>query len=66
MDIPRLLEFCSEEERMNEGRSPNKEQRKYSALEQMKITLQSIEKLWLDIVGCNVILDVGGAVFYGE
>ncbi|XP_034006104.1 kelch-like protein 33 [Trematomus bernacchii] len=64
MDIPRLLEFCNKEERMNEGRSPKKEERKYSALEQMKITLQSIEKLWLDIVGCNVILDVGGAVFY--
>ncbi|KAI4808133.1 hypothetical protein KUCAC02_000201 [Chaenocephalus aceratus] len=64
LDIPRLLEFCSEEERMNEARSPKKEERKYSALEQMKITLQSIEKLWLDIVGCNVILDVGGAVIY--
>ncbi|KAM6894668.1 kelch-like protein 33 [Lycodopsis pacificus] len=64
LGIPRVLDLCNKEERMKEGGSPKKEEREISALEQMKITLQSINQLWADRVGCDVILDVDGAVFH--
>ncbi|XP_029310894.1 kelch-like protein 33 [Cottoperca gobio] len=64
LGIPRVLELCNKAERMKDSRSPKKEDRKLSSLEQMKITLQSIEKLWADKVGCHVILDVDGSLFY--
>ncbi|XP_068581682.1 kelch-like protein 33 [Cebidichthys violaceus] len=64
LGIPRVLDLCNKEDQMKEGGSPKKEERKISALEQMTITLQSINQLWADRVGCDVILDVDGAVFH--
>ncbi|XP_069564029.1 kelch-like protein 33 isoform X1 [Brachyistius frenatus] len=60
--VPRLLDLCHTEERMKEGGCPKKEE--ISALEQMKMTLQSIEQLKADRVGCDVILDVDGTSFH--
>ncbi|XP_035469562.2 kelch-like protein 33 [Scophthalmus maximus] len=59
----RVLDFCSKEDGMRDDGSTKKEERKISPLEQMKITLQSVELLWADRVGCDVILDVDGTLF---
>ncbi len=65
LGVPRVLDICNKEERMKKGGSQKKEEQKISALEQMKMTLQSIKQLWTDRVGCDVILDVDGALFHG-
>lgn len=65
LGVPRLLDLCNKEEKIKEGGSTKKKERTISPLEQMKITLQSIEHLWIDRVGCDVILDVDGALFHG-
>ncbi|KAI3375697.1 hypothetical protein L3Q82_004003 [Scortum barcoo] len=64
LGVPRVLDLCNKEERMKEGGSPNKEEPKISALEQMKMTLESIKQLWADRVGCDVILDANGTLFH--
>ncbi|XP_070710873.1 kelch-like protein 33 [Pempheris klunzingeri] len=66
LEVPRLLDLCNRKERMKEGGSPDEEERKVSALEQMKITLQSIKQLWAERVGCDVILDVDGVLFHAH
>lgn len=65
LGVPRLMALCIKEERMKEDRSSKKGQQNICALEEMKITLQCIEQLWVDRVGCDVILDVDGALLYG-
>uniref|UniRef100_A0AAQ5WW11 BTB domain-containing protein n=1 Tax=Amphiprion ocellaris TaxID=80972 RepID=A0AAQ5WW11_AMPOC len=62
--VPRLVELCSKKERTKEGDSAKKEERTISIPEQMKITLQSIEQLWADRVGCDVTLNVDGTFFH--
>uniref|UniRef100_A0AAQ4R929 BTB domain-containing protein n=1 Tax=Gasterosteus aculeatus aculeatus TaxID=481459 RepID=A0AAQ4R929_GASAC len=64
LGVPRVLDLCNQEEEMKEDGSPEKEERNVSALEQMKITLQSIKQLWADGVGCDVILKVDDALFH--
>ncbi|XP_033465798.2 kelch-like protein 33 [Epinephelus lanceolatus] len=64
LGVPRVLDLCNKEESMKEGGNPKKEEQKISALEQMKITLQSIKQLWADRVGCDVVLDTDGALFH--
>lgn len=63
LGVPRVLDLCNRAERMKE--SPKKEERKIPALEEMKITLQSIKELWAEGVGCDAILDVDGALLHG-
>lgn len=65
LSVPRLLDLCNKEQREKNGESFKKEAQAISALQQMKITLQSIEQLWADRVGCDVILDVDGTFFHG-
>lgn len=65
LGVPRVIDLCNKEERTKNDGSTKKEQRNSCALEQMKITLQCIEQLWVDRVGCDVILDVDGASLYG-
>ncbi|KAM8899394.1 kelch-like protein 33 [Spinachia spinachia] len=64
LGMPRVLDLCNQEEKVKEGGSPEKEEQKPSAQEQMKMTLQSINQLWEDGVGCDLILEVGGAMFH--
>ncbi|XP_071315256.1 kelch-like protein 33 [Trachinotus anak] len=64
LGVSRVLDLCNKEEMMKKDGSTKKEQQKISPLEQMKITLQSIENLWTDRIGCDVILDVDGALFH--
>ncbi|XP_006810714.1 kelch-like protein 26, partial [Neolamprologus brichardi] len=62
--IPRLVDICKNKERKENSECFKKEAQTISALEQIKITLQSIEQLWADRVGCDVILDVDGTFFH--
>ena len=66
LGVPRVLDLCKKEERTKVEGNTKKEERKISTLEQMKITLLSIQQLWADRVGCDVILDVDGALFHGK
>ncbi|KAM3857683.1 kelch-like protein 33 [Diretmus argenteus] len=62
--VPRVTDVCAEEESIKEGGNHKREERKISAAEQMQISLQSIRQLWTERVGCDVILDVDGTLFY--
>ncbi|XP_056156064.1 kelch-like protein 33 [Lampris incognitus] len=64
LGAPRALDLCAkEEERMKEGGNHKNKERKISTVEQMKISLESLRRLWTETVGCDVILDVDGASF---
>lgn len=65
LGVPRILDLCHKEEMMKEVGCPKREEPTILSLEQMKVTLQSIKHLWVDRVGCDVILDVDGASFNG-
>lgn len=61
LGVSRLLELCNKDEkRMGQGTPQNEEENK-----EMKITLKSIKDLWSEGVGCDVILEVDGALFHG-
>ncbi|XP_074555465.1 kelch-like protein 33 [Halichoeres trimaculatus] len=64
LGVPRLLDLCNKEEQTSKDGNPRKTERKRTALEEMKITLQSINQLWEDKVGCDVILDVDSSLFH--
>lgn len=63
--VTRLLDICKNKERKVNSECFKREAQTISALEQMKITLQSIEQLQTERVGCDVILDVDGTFFHG-
>lgn len=65
LKVPRLMAFCIKEEKNKEDGRSKKGQQDICALEEMKITLQCIEQLWVDRVGCDVLLDVDGALLSG-
>lgn len=66
LGVPRVLELCSKEEgKMKKGVEKRAEEKKISAEEQMKLTLQSIRQLWKEGVGCDVELEVDGTSFHG-
>ncbi|XP_019961803.1 kelch-like protein 33 [Paralichthys olivaceus] len=64
LGVARVVDLCNEEEGMRRDGGMEKEERKISALDEMKITLGSVEHLWADRVGCDVILDVDGTLFH--
>ncbi|KAG7497003.1 kelch 33 [Solea senegalensis] len=51
----RVMELCPEEGSTHTGEK--KKEKRISAAEQMRISLQSIRQMWMDGVGCDVILD---------
>lgn len=59
--VPRLVELCNKVERIKEGL----EKEMFSELEQIKTTLQAIEQLRVDGVGCDVTLDLDGTFLHG-
>uniref|UniRef100_A0A673CCT5 BTB domain-containing protein n=1 Tax=Sphaeramia orbicularis TaxID=375764 RepID=A0A673CCT5_9TELE len=65
LGVPRVLCLCNTDRSKESGNSQKELKEDTSAPEQMKITLQSIERLWSERVGCDVTLDVDGAVFHG-
>ncbi|XP_061769399.1 kelch-like protein 33 isoform X1 [Nerophis ophidion] len=60
LGVPRMLQFCDKTLGADDGSKND------SANEEMKCTLQSVEQLWADGVGCDVILDVNGALFHAH
>ncbi|XP_034470851.1 kelch-like protein 33 [Hippoglossus hippoglossus] len=64
LGVARVLEICNEEEGTREDGRAKKEERKISAVDEMKISLRSVEQLWADGVGCDVILDVDGTLHH--
>ncbi|XP_076581717.1 uncharacterized protein LOC143317446 [Chaetodon auriga] len=63
MGAPRVLELCTKEvEKLTKTGGQEKEEG-ISAAEQMMISLQSIKQLWMDRLGCDVILEaLGGSL----
>lgn len=62
LGVPRLLEGCDKDEKGKEPGTPRREEENRA----MKLTLEAIRDLWTERVGCDLILDVGGASFHGE
>ncbi|XP_034712976.1 kelch-like protein 33 isoform X1 [Etheostoma cragini] len=61
LGAPRVLDICNEEGKKSTKTGEKKN--KLSAAEQMMTTLQSIKQLWMDRVGCDVILKaLGGSL----
>ncbi|XP_037614103.1 kelch-like protein 33 [Sebastes umbrosus] len=61
MGAPRVLDLCKKEE--EKSTKTQKKEERISAAEQMTISLRSIKQLWMDSVGCDVILEaVGGSL----
>lgn len=57
LGAPRVLDLCTEEEEKSTKTGGQKAEEKISAAEQMSTSLRSIKQLWIDKVGCDVILD---------
>lgn len=66
LGIPRVLMLCNEEEEKSTKTGGKKKGERISAAEQMMISLQSIKQLWMDKVGCDVILEALGESLHGE
>lgn len=66
LEVPWLLDLCNNRKTKKEDKCPKMEQGRISAEEQLKNTLQSIERLWRENVGCDVILDVDDTSFQGR
>ncbi|XP_061664688.1 kelch-like protein 33 [Syngnathoides biaculeatus] len=60
LGVPRLLDLCDQTAAAKA--SPKREE----ALEEMRCTLRSVEQLREDGVGCDVILDVSGALLHAH
>lgn len=61
LGVPRFLQrYHKEENRTEQGRPRSEEENN-----ELKLTLEGIKDLWTERVGCDVILDVGGASFHG-
>lgn len=61
LGVSRLLELCNKDEKRMGQRTPQNEEED----KEVKITLESIKDLWSEGVGCDVILEVDGALFHG-
>lgn len=61
LGVPRLLELCNKDEKGIERGNPTSEEEN----KEKTLTLEAIKDLWTERVGCDVILDVGGALFHG-
>uniref|UniRef100_A0AAY5E863 BTB domain-containing protein n=1 Tax=Electrophorus electricus TaxID=8005 RepID=A0AAY5E863_ELEEL len=68
LGVPRVLELCKGEEEMKrkQDRQQMEDNRKTSATEQMKVSLQSVRQLWDNRVGCDVKLEAEGRKFHGK
>ncbi|KAK2899964.1 kelch-like protein 13 [Channa argus] len=60
LGVPRVLRLCTEEAGVSTQTAEQNKDGRISAAEQMMISLQSIKQLWMDRVGCDVILEALG------
>lgn len=61
LGVSRVLELCNKDENGTGQGTPRNEEES----QEMKITLGSIKDLWSEGAGCDVILEVDGALFHG-
>nr|UZC49421.1 kelch-like protein [Carassius auratus]WEX30225.1 Kelch-like protein 33-A [Carassius auratus] len=67
LEAPRILELCKEEEEREEDEAGGKKvDRKRSAEEHIKISLQHIRQMWTQRMGCDVELEAEGRVFHAH
>uniref|UniRef100_UPI003AADD0A8 kelch-like protein 33 n=1 Tax=Centroberyx gerrardi TaxID=166262 RepID=UPI003AADD0A8 len=64
LGVHRVLGLCIKEEEKPMKNGEQKKEERISAAEQMKISLQSIRQLWIERVGCDVILEALEASLY--
>lgn len=62
----RVLDLCAEEEEKPTKTGGQRREERLSAEEQMRISLQSIDQLRMEKVGCDVILEALGGSLHGE
>lgn len=62
----RVLDLCAEEEESPTKTGGQTREGRLSAEEQLRISLQSIDQLRMEKVGCDVILDALGGSLHGE
>ncbi|XP_028261589.1 uncharacterized protein LOC114435857 isoform X2 [Parambassis ranga] len=63
LSAPRVLSFCRDEEEASSQPTGKKKKKRISAEQQLRMSLQSIKRLWVDKVGCDVILEaLGGSL----
>uniref|UniRef100_A0A3Q0QRQ2 BACK domain-containing protein n=1 Tax=Amphilophus citrinellus TaxID=61819 RepID=A0A3Q0QRQ2_AMPCI len=63
LGAPRVLDLCTEEEEKSTKTGGQKKRESISPAQQLMISLQSIKQLWLDRVGCDVILEYQPALY---
>ncbi|XP_062300549.1 kelch-like protein 33 [Scomber scombrus] len=61
LGAPRVLDLCTKEKEKSTKTGGQKKEEGISAARQMMISLQSIKQLWMDRVGCDVVLIARGA-----
>lgn len=66
LGAPRVLNLCTEEEEKSTKTGGQKKKESVSTAQQLMISLQSIKQLWMDRVGCDVILEASGGSLHGE
>ncbi|XP_074518470.1 kelch-like protein 33 [Halichoeres trimaculatus] len=57
LGAPRVLDLCKQEEEKSTKTGRRKEEKEVSAEEELEISLTSMKQLWMDRVGCDVILE---------
>ncbi|XP_061566344.1 kelch-like protein 33 [Cololabis saira] len=64
LEVPRLVNLCNMENQVKQEKGAKTGHQIISVQEQMRITLQSVQQLWADKIGCDVILEVDGTYFH--
>ncbi|XP_041841561.1 kelch-like protein 33 [Melanotaenia boesemani] len=64
LEVRQLLDLCNNEEKFEKGEHPEQEQQTISATKRISLTLQAIQQLRADKVGCDVILNVDGVFLH--
>nr|XP_015802069.2 kelch-like protein 33 [Nothobranchius furzeri] len=66
LQVPPLVQLCNKPMTENLTGFSKQEQPRLSVNDHLKVSLESIERLWMDKVGCDVILDVNGSLFHAH
>uniref|UniRef100_A0AAQ5ZXB1 BTB domain-containing protein n=1 Tax=Amphiprion ocellaris TaxID=80972 RepID=A0AAQ5ZXB1_AMPOC len=61
LGVSRVLNLCTQQEEEPTKTGGQKKKERTSAAQEMMISLESIKQLWMDRVGCDVILEALGA-----
>ncbi|XP_008298460.1 uncharacterized protein LOC103371026 [Stegastes partitus] len=64
LGVIRVLNLCTQQEEESTKTGGQKKKERTSAAQQITISLKSVKQLWMDQVGCDVILEALGASFH--